>query len=230
MSRELAGASLPKFRRVRASGRFIARQNVERLKRLLRSEEDGRGRAQLERLLSEAQWELAWLQGIWSLTCPHLDIADSLGAAAENLLDRIVEAQGADFGSLQVWDDGTRSLRLIAHCNFDRRSAEQFAIVRYGDGTVCEVAQASQAPVFVEDIEKTEMFASLRNWTRAIGICAIQTTPVFDRSRRFIGAFSTHYATPQNFTGAKEMNAGFYLEWPLSEAMTAFARKLNHPV
>lgn len=166
-------------------------------------------RTQLKRLLSEAQDEFAWLQGIWSWTCPHLGIPDLLGAAAENLLERIVEAQGADFGSLQVWDDGTRSLRLIAHCNFDRQSAGQFAIVRDGDGTVCEVAQASRSSVFIEDIEKAEMFRSLRNWTRAIGICAIQTTPVFGPSRRFIGAFSTHYANPQSFTGAKETNAHY---------------------
>jgi GAF domain-containing protein len=132
-----------------------------------------------------------------------------LGTAAEHLLDRIVEAQGADFGSLQLWDDGTRSLRLIAHCNFDQRSAEQFAIVREGDGTVCELAQASQAPVFIEDIEKAEMSASLHDWTRAIGICAIHTTPLFSRSRRFIGAFSTHYAKPQTFTGTGEMNAHY---------------------
>jgi hypothetical protein len=177
---------------------------------LLGSEEDGRARAQLERLLSEAQRELGWLQGIWSCTCPHLDIPDLLGAAAENLLDRIVEAQGADFGSLQVWDDSTHSLRLISHCNFDRQSVEQFAIVREGDGTVCEVAQVSRAPVLVEDIEKADIFRSLRFWTRAIGIRAIQTTPVLSRSGKFIGAFSTHYSNSQSFTGVqKEMNAHY---------------------
>lgn len=166
-------------------------------------------RTQLEGLLSEAQREVSWLQGIWSWTCPHLGIPDLLGAAAEQFLDRIVEAQGADFGSLQLWDDGTRTLRLIAHCNFDRRSVEQFAIVRDGDGTACELAQASQASVLIEDIEKVEMSPSLHNWTRAIGICAIHTTPLFSRSRRFIGTFSTHYANPQTFTDAREINAPY---------------------
>jgi GAF domain-containing protein len=187
--------------------RFIVQQNVERFRRLLGSNVDSRTRAQLERLLAEAQREFAELHGIWSWTCPHLGVHNLLGVAAENLLDKIVDAHGAEFGSLQVWDEGTRSLRLIAHCNFDRRSAQQFAIVRDGDGTVCEVARVSRAPVFVEDIEKEEMFASLRGWTRAIGIRAIQTTPVFRRSGIFIGAFSTHYASPQTFTSVqKEMN------------------------
>jgi hypothetical protein len=212
MSAELpASLGLPLSQpwRTKVPRRFIARQNVERFQRLLCQEKDSRMRTQLEGLLSEAQAEVAWLQGIWSWTCPHLAIHDPLGAAAENLLDRIVVAQGADFGSLQVWDDHTRSLRLIAHCNFDRRSAEQFAIVRDGDGTVCEVAQASHAPIFIEDIEKAEMFRSLRKWAREIGICAIQTTPVFGRSRKVIGAFSTHFANPKTFTGAKQMNAHY---------------------
>jgi GAF domain-containing protein len=75
---------------------------------------------------------------------------------------------------------------------------------------VCDVAQASRASVLVEDVEKAEMFASLRDWTRAIGIRAIQTTPVFRRSGKFIGAFSTHYASPHPFTNAqKEMSTPY---------------------
>lgn len=63
--------------------------------------------------------------------------------------------------------------------------------------------------MFIEDIEKVAMSESLHNWTRAIGIRAIHTAPLFGRSRRFIGAFSTHYATPQTSTGAREMNAHY---------------------
>jgi hypothetical protein len=62
--------------------------------------------------------------------------------------------------------------------------------------------------VIIEDIEKAEAFASLRAWTRAIGIRAIRTTPVFARSGRFIGAFSTHYASPRAFSNSEnEINS-----------------------
>lgn len=192
--------------------RFVIRQNIERFERLLASDVDGIRRLQLERLLSEARHELAGLQGIWSWTCPHLGINDSIGAEAENLLDEIVNAHGAQFGSLQVWDNAADGLRLIAHSNFDRGSAEQFAIVRNGDGTVCEAAQATQAPVIIEDIEKGRTFVSLRDWTQAIGIRAIQTTPVFGHSRKFVGAFSTHYATPRAFSYQNNKMNSMYAE------------------
>jgi len=183
--------------------RFIVRENVARFQRLLARESDERVRRTLRQLLLGARRELAGLQGIWSWTCPELGIPDRVGVAAENLLDRIVEIHRADFASLQIWDEATHSLRLIAHFNFDRRSVERFAIVKDGIGTTCEAAQASQAPVFIADIEKCERFASLRGWTRAIGIRAIQTTPVFSRTGKFVGAYSTHYASPRSFTGAE---------------------------
>ena len=157
--------------------------------------------------MSEARRELNALEGIWTWTCPHLGIPHSVGVAAERLLDEIIKAHGANFGSLRVWDNASRSLYLVAH-RFDRPSAERFAVVKGGDGTACEAAVESRAPVIVEDIQKAETFASLRAWTRGIGIRAIQTMPVFGRSENFIGAFSTHYATPRSFTRKdNEMNS-----------------------
>lgn len=183
--------------------RFIVKENVTRFQKLLALETNEGARNVLRRLLDEAQRELAALEGIWSWTCPDLAIPDAVGIAAESWLAKVVAIHRADFGRLQLWDDATRSLRLIAHCNFDRASTERFAVVKDGAGSVCEAAQAAQAPVLVEDVEKSEQFASLRDWTRAIGIRAIQTTPVFSHAGKFIGAFSTHYASPHSFTGAE---------------------------
>jgi GAF domain-containing protein len=188
--------------------RFIVKQNIERFQTLLDGEHDETRRVPLARLLAEAQRELAWLEGIWSWTCPHLGVPDSLGAEAEELLERVARGQGADYASLQLWDGAGRSLCLLAHRNFDRSSVERFATVRDGAGSVCEAAQVSQAPVMVGDIEADNSFASLRDWTRTLGIRAIQTTPLFGRSGKFVGAFSTHFANPRNFSdGERARNA-----------------------
>ena len=202
----------PSLATVRAANfemrRFIARQNIRHFERLLGSERDGRKRETLERLLSDARYELAGLESIWSWTCPHIGIPDEAGVEAEKLLDLIARAHQADFASLQLWDDASRGLCLVAHRNFDRRSAEQFAIVRDGDGTVCEAARALEAPVIIDDIEEAEAFVPLREWTRSLGIRAIHTTPVFDRSGNFVGVFSTHYALPRPLgRNENEMNA-----------------------
>ena len=189
--------------------RFIVKQNIQRFEHLLDGEVDGPKRAQLEALLSEARRESKALEGVWSWTCPHLGISDVVGGAAEMLLDEVIKAHGANFASLQVWDEADRGLYLVAH-HFDQRSAEQFAVVRDGDGTVCEAAQAAQAPVIIDDIEDADTFASLRKWTRAVGIRAIHTTPLFGRAGDFVGAFSTHYASPRVLTSREnEMNATY---------------------
>jgi GAF domain-containing protein len=122
------------------------------------------------------------------------------GRSWKNFLELIAQKHQADFGSLQLWDRTAGGLCLIAHHNFDGRSAERFAVVRDGDGTVCDAAQASQAPVIIDDIEREQLFASLRGWRRHMGIRAIHTTPVFDLTGMFIGAFSMHYARARSIT------------------------------
>jgi GAF domain-containing protein len=180
--------------------RYVVKENVKHFERLLQSEADERKYALLDQMLSDARHELSRLEGIWSWTCPHVRVPLEVGLAAENLLELIAQKHQADFGSLQLWDRTAGGLCLIAHHNFDGRSAERFAVVRDGDGTVCEAAQASQAPVIIDDIEREQLFASLRDWRRHMGIRAIHTTPLFDRTGKFIGAFSMHYARSRSST------------------------------
>jgi hypothetical protein len=155
--------------------RFIVKQNIGRFEQLLGSEQDTSRRSQIEELLAKARRELSSLERIWLWTYPALVIPDAIGLAAERLLDKIVKDHQANFGSLQIWGEATNSLRLIAHSNFDRASVERFAAMRNGDGTACEVVHTSLSPVIVEDLEKAEEFASLREWTRGIGIQSIRS-------------------------------------------------------
>ncbi|NRP87461.1 hypothetical protein GFPCMMHI_03381 [Ensifer adhaerens] len=60
--------------------RFIVRQNIERFERLLSEGLDDHERSMFEQLLAQARNELYWLENIWSQTCPHLGISDSVGA------------------------------------------------------------------------------------------------------------------------------------------------------
>ncbi|MBB3387129.1 hypothetical protein FHX12_005853 [Rhizobium sp. BK609] len=181
--------------------RFIARQNIERFERLLDGELGSRERRMFEQLLAEARNELSWLENIWSRTCPHLTVPASIGTEAETYLDHVVMVRHANFGSLQAFDAAEGNLYLIAHHNFDRASVEQFARVKKRDAAPCEEAHNLQASAFIEDIEEADVFPTLKNWARRIGIRAIQTTSIFDHSGKLIGAFSTYYANPHSFSG-----------------------------
>ncbi|MGM4986323.1 hypothetical protein [Rhizobium sp. 11_C7_N12_5] len=68
----------------------------------------------LRNLIDDARRELAGLENLWRISCPNLQISSSLGGEGEMLLDHAVVARYADFGSLRIWNDQTRSFCLIA--------------------------------------------------------------------------------------------------------------------
>lgn len=203
--------------------RFILQQNIQRFEEQIESARDAGTRKRLERLLAEVRQELEYHSGIWAWTCPDLLIPDHLGALGEVMLDKIVDAHQADFGSLQVWDGDTRTLRLLSHSGFDRSTTKRFAVVGDGAGSVCEAAQARRIRIVVEDIETSTDFAALRGWAWEMGIRSIQTTPVIDRAGRFLGAFSTYFAEPRVFRNSDHAISDHYAQ-QLAALLRNFAR------
>jgi len=180
--------------------RFILRQNIQHFELMLERASGDAERRRLQTLLAETRDELALHEHIWSWTCPHLAVPGGVGSAAENLLDRIVQGSSADFGSLQLWDEDAQCLRLMAHTNFDGDSARRFATVGTGAGSVCEAAHVTGSACVIEDMDQADGFPSLRDWTLAMGIRAIHSTPILDAKGRFVGVFSTHFRKPRALT------------------------------
>lgn len=193
--------------------RFILRENIKHFHELLKNEQDPVSQDLLIKMLAEAQHELSRLESIWLWTCPKGAVPFEVGAAVEAALDAIIERSKADFGSVQLWNDDTQGLHLIAHRNFDTALAEQFALIRDGVGTTCEAAMISRAEVIIEDVEKEPGLEALLSWTRPAGIRAIHTTPIFDRHGKFIGVFSTQYCAPRSLAPAQRRRNGDHAEY-----------------
>jgi GAF domain-containing protein len=179
--------------------RFVLRQCISHFKQALDRELDETTRATVQDLLLKAERELVAAESIWSWTCPELNISSELGRLAEKCLDAAVATHGADFGSLQIWDEGTQSLCMIAQKNFGRSFVEQFARVHAGQVTTCEAARASRCPVLIEDVETDPEFVPLRGVVKPVGVRAIQTTPVFSSSGLLVGMISTYFRKPRRF-------------------------------
>jgi PAS domain S-box-containing protein len=119
----------------------------------------------------------------------------------EGALGEIVEAaiaiSKADFGSIQLLVPGTSTLRIAAQRGFPQWWVDFWDQVVAGQGA-CGTALKRGERVIVEDVEQSPVFAgtpSLEIQLRA-GVRAVQSTPLFSRSGKLLGMFSTHYKRP----------------------------------
>lgn len=127
------------------------------------------------------------------------------GGDSQVLVQRIVDAAVAimdsDFASLQIFhpERGTEGeLRLLAHHGFNPEAAGFWGWVRPASKCTCGVALHSGKRVIVEDVETCDFMAGsedLKNYL-AVGIRAIQSTPLLSREGRVLGMVSTHWRAP----------------------------------
>ncbi|NKK70987.1 hypothetical protein GFM13_11485 [Rhizobium leguminosarum bv. viciae] len=158
--------------------RFVVRHNIDRFESQLASATDPQDRLFLQSLIDDARHEFAGLEQLWRISCPNLGISSGLGKEGEEILDHAVQTYQADFGTLQIWNDISSSLCLIAQTNFDNALIECFPETREGDDTVCASALKSKSMVSVSDLEVSDLFSSLAPWARTVGIRSVVASPV----------------------------------------------------
>jgi two-component system CheB/CheR fusion protein len=117
------------------------------------------------------------------------------------LIRTTIDATGADLGNIQLADDGG-NLRIAAQVGFERPFLEFFARVDSHTDSVCGAALAASQRVTVNDVAKSPIFASTvaLQVLLAAGVRAVQSTPLFDGSNRFLGMLSTHYRSVHDFS------------------------------
>lgn len=190
--------------------RFLVRENIRLYKHQLASELDEQNRKVLEKLLAEAECELVHLQNLWLWTCPQRPISQQSGLAIEQILDDIVTRSNAAFGSVQLYDETSGALHLIAQNNFDGILTEKFSVVQVSDSAIGAQILKAHVPAIIEDIDKECDDQNLLSWTRLLAVRSIHTTPVLDLDGKFIGAFSTLFTQPNAMTDRERDDNGRY--------------------
>lgn len=120
-------------------------------------------------------------------------------APLQDCLDEILATArfltGAARGTLQLFERGSRTLRLAAHHGFDADFASFFANVGPKDAAACRAALDASQRVLVEDVESSALFdgASL-DVVRRAGVRAVQSTPLRSGNGNVLGVVSTHFA------------------------------------
>jgi hypothetical protein len=119
----------------------------------------------------------------------------SLSSLLPRVLDGALSLMGADFGTLQVLDPVTGSLRLVTQSGLDPGFLEYFAVVDDGH-SACGRAARKGTQVVIADTDTDPGFAPHRGVAAASGFRAVQSTPLADKAGHLVGVVSTHFRRP----------------------------------
>jgi two-component system, chemotaxis family, CheB/CheR fusion protein len=116
------------------------------------------------------------------------------------ILDAIIELTGADFGSIQLYDEASRTLRIAAQRGFEQRFLDFFKSVDALSGSTYGIALAKRSRIVVEDVEKDPDFAPGLKEARAAGYRAIIAIPLSAVSDRLVGMLAVHFRERHSFS------------------------------
>jgi PAS domain S-box-containing protein len=125
--------------------------------------------------------------------------ADDVGALHEQLLDTAVALMRSDCGSVQVLDEESNELHLLAWQGFEPEAASHWMRIPDDDpATVCSHALRDHRRVLVRDVENFPPLQGTPDLEhmRRCGIRAVQSTPLLSRSGKPVGMLSTHWSRP----------------------------------
>ncbi|WP_378957192.1 ATP-binding protein [Pelosinus sp. sgz500959] len=119
----------------------------------------------------------------------------------QDLLAEIVEAAviitNANMGNIQIYDERSSSLQIVAHSGFKKPFLDFFSTVHTGQAA-CGAAMKLKERVIIEDITQSPIFINTPSLDVMLdaGAWAVQSTPLYSRQGRLVGMLSTHYHTP----------------------------------
>ena len=129
-----------------------------------------------------------------------LDDIQSLAVLLPRLLDGALSLMGADFGTVQLVDPVTGSLRPVTQSGFGSGFVEYFAVVD-DDHSACGRAAREGTLVVIADVNADPGFAPHRGIADGSGFRAVQSTPLADDAGHLIGVLSVHFRRPHHPAG-----------------------------
>lgn len=124
-----------------------------------------------------------------------LESAD-LRTMLREVLDATIALQRADFGSIQLRDSETDTLRIVAHHGFSDECLEHFASVGVNDTSASGRALRMGERVIIENVEKDVGYLPHRAIAAHEQYRAVQCTPIRGRAGALMGICSTQFRLP----------------------------------
>ncbi|MCU1337020.1 MAG: multi-sensor hybrid histidine kinase [Bryobacterales bacterium] len=113
----------------------------------------------------------------------------------EEVLNATMALQGADMGTVQLYNPAIGALEIVAQHGFQQVFLDHFATV-HDTSPACGRALHQRARVVIEDVQIDAGFAPHRHIATSAGYRAVQSTPLFSRGGDPVGMISTYFRQP----------------------------------
>jgi PAS domain S-box-containing protein len=208
-ARELLARVTANLQTSRASREAVAHEQT-----LRKSAEEAETRTK-----GELAAELAAMTRLHALST-RLLLNTGLQPLLDEVLDASITLMNADFGNIQLVDETTGALRIVAQRGFRQEFLDHFDSVHDGSAA-CGEALRRRSRVIIEDVFAAPCLQSHLAIVAAAGVRAVQSTPLFGGGGRMLGIISTHFRRPH---GPSEHELRF-MDLYASQAVQLIERK-----
>jgi hypothetical protein len=123
--------------------------------------------------------------------------SDRLRVGLHRLLSLAVRTVHTDLGNIQLLDESSGTLAIVAQRGFGLDFLRHFQSVGRGDPSACGRAFETGRPVSVPDVTLDPVFAPHVAIARAAGFRAVHSIPLIDERGAAFGVLSTHFRHPR---------------------------------
>ena len=136
------------------------------------------------------------MQQLHTMTTRLIALRD-IPAALNEVLDAVIEIQGADFGKIRVFNPALNGLEIVAQRGFEQDFIERYRVVTLEDDSASGRAIRTKARLVIEDVESEAGSAADRSRAALAGYRAVQATPLISRGGDLLGMLLTHFRLPR---------------------------------
>ena len=120
-------------------------------------------------------------------------MVNSIKVQLQELLNKVISAEKADKGNIQLFNQQSGDLQIVAYSGFEESFIQHFLSVKPFDPTACGRAFGIGSTVFINDIETDIAYKSNRAAANTAGYRAVKSVPVYNSMNKCVGVISTHF-------------------------------------
>jgi len=120
--------------------------------------------------------------------------------ALDNLLTMALLMHRTNMGNIQLLEQKTGILKIVAQQGFNPSFLEHFKEVSVTDNSACGRAFHKGEIVLIEDVTSDPLYTTHKKIAISAGYRSVQSTPLISTNGDIIGVLSTHFRTPRKFS------------------------------